>query len=633
MNSIEAKLAPLRPAMIALAALIALLVLGQGIGAPFEKDAEPQSAQWIASVVRDGRWLIPEDYYGAIDRKPPLFYWLAAAVAEISGGAVNEVNARAVSLAAGTALAVVVLAWTAANLGAAEGWLAFLFLLGIYGFSSRATLALTDMLMTLLAFGAYLTIFPLLSGAESTRRTIAAGALLGLAVLTKGPVAITLVALAAACFILMERRNPFAMLKRGWPWQIFAIALGIAACWYVPWLVRGGDRTYHVFLAENFGHFLPEKFGGTGEAARPIWYIAMRTIGGSLPIVAIVPAAIAALAAGEIAGERRRPIAFQGAFVLATIAFFSIASAKRDDYILPAMPPIAILCATAFFLGEPRAGAARWSARLRDGAVAAIAIAMLAALAAAWLPRSAFVDVGYQMQSSDAATFALFTGAMRSFAPASIVFIAATLAASVAALIAVRRRIPIVAGAAVGTLALAASLLLNASIRPALTRERDLGPFAAAMRAKIGDAPLFILHGKDYELSYYWGREIPPILGRRAVHPQADLPFYVAAREHSLGAIPPAMRSRMKPLLRAKTIGGAGPYTLYEIAPAAKPSAKDPRSGRIARRGGRRYSLNGCRFSSTNAPAAAGLARTSRSDRASRSAGNVPIAGRRALGG
>ena len=64
----------IRPALLGLAALFALIVLAQGISAPFQKDAEPQSAEWIQSIVRDGHWLIPRDAYGYFDRKPPLFY-------------------------------------------------------------------------------------------------------------------------------------------------------------------------------------------------------------------------------------------------------------------------------------------------------------------------------------------------------------------------------------------------------------------------------------------------------------------------------------------------------------------------------------------------------------------------------
>ena len=109
----------------------------------------------------------PADAYGFTDRKPPLFYWLSALVAKSTGGTVDEVRARAVSVVAGTALAVAVLAWTVANVGASEGWLAFLLMLGTYGFASRATEALTDMLLTFLLFAAYSAIYPFLDSAAS----------------------------------------------------------------------------------------------------------------------------------------------------------------------------------------------------------------------------------------------------------------------------------------------------------------------------------------------------------------------------------------------------------------------------------------------------------------------------------
>ncbi len=195
----------LQPVALAIAALFAFVVLVQGISAPFTKDAEPQSAEWIQSIVRDGHWLIPHDAYGYTDRKPPLFYWLSAVVAKVSGDVVDEVRARAVSVVAGTLLAVAVLAWTAANIGVSEGWLAFLLMIGTYGFASRATEALTDMLLTFLLFAAYSAIYPLIDEAEvatvdASRRKIFAGAMLGLGILTKGPVAIVLCALAAASF-------------------------------------------------------------------------------------------------------------------------------------------------------------------------------------------------------------------------------------------------------------------------------------------------------------------------------------------------------------------------------------------------------------------------------------------------
>ncbi|MBV8362378.1 MAG: glycosyltransferase family 39 protein, partial [Deltaproteobacteria bacterium] len=336
-----------RIAQIALAFTIGLAVLSQGIDAPFIKDAETQSAQWIADIVDNGNWLLPHDYYHLVNRKPPLFYWLSAIVAKTSGGQVDEVRTRAVSLVAGAALAAEVMAWTAARLGACGGWLAFVFLLGTYGFAARATTALTDMLLTFLLFSTYAVLIPQIEGADSWWRTVTAGMLLGLAILTKGPLAIVLLALAAFIYLLMRRANPFHPLMRAWPWLVFALSLSIACTWYVPALIAGrAANLSEVFFQENLGHFLPSSAGGTGEAARPVYYIGLRIIGGSLPLSLLLPAVV--LSYRDSAMNIRRDLLYQLAMVLAVLLLFSIASAKRDDYILPALPSLAILFAAQF---------------------------------------------------------------------------------------------------------------------------------------------------------------------------------------------------------------------------------------------------------------------------------------------
>src|SRR5215469_4374051 len=378
--------AALNPATLAIASIFAFVVLVQGISAPFQKDAEPQSAQWIQSIVRDGHWLIPHDAYGYTDRKRPLFYWLSACVSKVLGGSVDEVRARTVSVVSGTALAVAVLAWTAANVGVSEGWLAFLLMLGTYGFASRATTALTDMLLTFLLFAAYSAIYPLLdapapqSRVDKSHGGAFVGVILGLGVLTKGPVAIVLCGLAAAIYLLIERRNPLTMLRERWPWQALAIAIAIGAFWYVPALIVGGHKIVRIVVAENFGHFMPVKFGGTGESSRPFYFIAARLLGGAFPMTLLIPPAALAFYTGEIASEKRRAVIYQVSMSIAVLVFFSIASVKRDDYILPAIPGIAILCAPVFTL------AARGAAsKLRDVIVVIFALASVAVLASLFL--------------------------------------------------------------------------------------------------------------------------------------------------------------------------------------------------------------------------------------------------------
>jgi 4-amino-4-deoxy-L-arabinose transferase-like glycosyltransferase len=543
-----------RPALLAIAALFAFIVLAQGISAPFQKDAEPQSAEWIQSIVRDGHWLIPYDAYGYTDRKPPLFYWLSALVAKSTGGTVDEVRARAVSVVAGTALAISVLAWTIANVGATEGWLAFLLMLSTYGFASRATEALTDMLLTFLLFAAYSAIYPLLDAptAES-RRKIFIGVMLGLGILTKGPVAIVLCALAVAIFLLIERRNPIALFRQRWPWQIVAIAIAIGAIWYVPAALVGGHKIIRIIFAENFGHFMPAKLGGTGESYRPFYYIAARLLGGSFPMTLLILPAALAFYTGEISPEKRNAVIYQISMSLAVLLFFSIASVKRDDYILPALPGIAILCASVFTLDTRDA-----AAKLRDVLVAAFVFAPIVAILYLAFFRGQSPQL--KLQSSDSAYYALFKS-MRWASPISDLFDVWLVAITIEVLVLSRRtrRSALGAGIAFGLTALVLCLLWTMTLRPMLAEMRSVKSFVPTVANQVKDDQLCVPVGINYELSYYYGAAVPDVSNPRCA--------YLIATPREMDAMSPDYRARLKLLAQSNLIGGGGPPALFEISP------------------------------------------------------------------
>ncbi len=557
--------AVLRPATLAIASLFAFIVLVQGISAPFQKDAEPQSAQWIQSIVRDGHWLIPSDAYGYTDRKPPLFYWLSALAAKATGATVDEVRARAVSVVAGTALATAVLAWTAANIGASEGWLAFAFMLGTYGFASRATEALTDMLLTFLLFAAYCRLATLVDNSQpraraAPRRTMQAGLILGLAILAKGPVAIVLCALAASIYLLIERRNPIAILRQRWPWQVVAIAVAVGAVWYVPAALAGGNKILRIIFAENFGHFMPAKLGGTGESHRPFYFIAARLLGGAFPMtILIVPAALA-FYTGEISATKRRAVIWQISMSLAVLMFFSIASVKRDDYILPAIPGIAILCASVFTL-EVRG----WAAKLRDVLVGLFVLGpiLLAPLVPFFPGHAPHVN----LQSSDAAYYSIIRANIGTFGRGFLAYGAGWLAALALAIFALLRRRAIAMGAAFGLLALSLSLLWTATLRPQLATMRSVKSFVPIVADHVKGDQLCIPSGISYELSYYYGAAVPDLAHSQCANVAAGRRVYLIATPRELDATAPGYRTRLKLIAKSNLIGGGGPPALYEILP------------------------------------------------------------------
>lgn len=544
------------------AALIGFIILAQGISAPFQKDAEPQSAEWIVSVARDGNWLVPRDYYGFIDRKPPLYYWLSAVIAKVNGGVVDEAGARIVPVLSATLIAIEVLVWTVAEVGIAEGWLAFLFLLGIYGFSSRATLALTDMLMTAILMSAYLFLYPMLSGEVSRPRVIAVGILLGLGIATKGPIVLILVALAALIFVWLDRGSPMAILRSAWLWQIAAISIVIGASWYASWLISGGSRETAIFFQENFGHFMPAAMGGTGEASRPFWYIIARLIGGANPLILLMPATLAGFATGEVSGTRRRPLIFQASMVAAIVIFFSIASAKRDDYILPALPGVAILCAGAFGMGAPTRGYAG-GAKIRDGVSALIAFAAILAVVLGLATARTNPDM--TLQSSDAVLMMLLERGIGTHSAPFVALLIISALAAVSTLILLLRHATFLAGAMIGIISLTGVILIDSVVRPELAWARSYKSFIGQIRSQIDDYPLFVVREADFELAFYYGKGVPPLVGKRAIVPPANSPAYLIARDGELSILPREYRDRIQPVLKSNLLGKEGPPTLYVI--------------------------------------------------------------------
>ena len=555
----------------ALAFVIALVFLSLGLNAPFAKDQEPQSAQWVVDIVQHGHWLLPYDYYGYVERKPPLFFWLSAIAVEAAGGHVNETLSRIPSLIAAAAIAAEVMLWTSVAFDDFTGWLAFLFLLGMYGFASRATLVLTDMLMTALMLTGYYLLQPLLEGRISTSRVVAASIVFGFGILTKGPIALVLAVVAATIFLLLRRTNPLRMLTAAWPWMILLIASAIAASWYVPAFIEGRKSDLvSVFAQENFGHFMPAAMGGIGEASRPFYYIALRLLGGTLPLCLLLLSIIAALPGLD---ERPRSvITYHSAMVLAVLLIFSLASAKRDDYILPAIPPLAIIIASLFspVLAEPSMKFARSLRDLSTGFIALAAALGTVTIALLIAARQQVGLSGLNLQSADASFAAIFINGVAKFELPFVALLAAIAIGAVLCLYGLWCRDDSRAGIGVAVIALALTLVWTGLLKPREAATRSLRLFAQQVHDRLGNAPVY-LPWQDPEFAYYYGISVPtlPRIFAR-IGPPPPMTIYFVARPNQLFVLQPTVRQHLIPILQASVIGGGGAPELYQLSPLPK---------------------------------------------------------------
>jgi len=543
--------------------IVALVLLAPGIDAPFSKDAEPQSAQWMQSVASGANILLPRDYYGRIDPKPPLFYWLSGALVALSGGKVNETRGRIVPLLA--AAVVVAEVWLVAStrISPVAGIIAFFFAIGSYGLAARATVALTDMLMTLFVFSAWNLLFETFDTPPRPKRILTLGLIVGLGILTKGPVVVALIALAGLLYIFVTNRSIADVATQRWPWMAVAIAALVASGWYLPALAANNREYLKLFFSENTGHFLPAALGGTGEAARSWYFIAVRMFSGMLPISLLLPILVLALAKNAFPSEMRKAVLFQLSLAAAVLIFFSLASAKRDDYILPALPSLAMVLA-ALFASRASTGSG-WLQRSVEISATAITTIMAAAVIAVVIWTQIHPSTRNAMNvGPDRLQLIFFVDEARAMGSRFASMLITLVVAAVIAIRAMLNRQTILCGIALGIASAAAALFVTSTIRLDLDRTRTLKYAAEEIAQTCDPRTLGIVDEINYELSSYVGAGIPPLVHEGKIDAEARCLF---AYDRELARLDDTVRARLRSVERWDLAGRDGPAALYEISP------------------------------------------------------------------
>jgi 4-amino-4-deoxy-L-arabinose transferase-like glycosyltransferase len=363
------------------------------LGAPSLWDIdEGHNAEAAREMLDSGNWLVPTFNFQLRDHKPPLLYWLQIASYEQFG--VNEFAARLPSALA--ALAAVLLTYELGRLmfGGSVGLLAGLVLGSAAMFCASAHFANPDSLLDALTLA---TLFVFWRGmARSAASPLSAGGwfvpvgiIMGLAVLTKGPVGLLLPSAVIGLYLLWSRRLRLLLDYR--------LALGVIAFvlvavpWYA-WIAAEtkGEFTRGFFLTHNFGRFLSPMENHRG----PIYYYLIALLLGSAPWSPfLITAGIFYFLRGRSARisedvhsmidpqfsilnpQSSSPLRFLACWLLVYLVFFSLSGTKLPNYILPAYPAVAIL--TGHFLNDWRLGLVRvpqWAMSIGLAGVALIGI-------------------------------------------------------------------------------------------------------------------------------------------------------------------------------------------------------------------------------------------------------------------
>jgi 4-amino-4-deoxy-L-arabinose transferase-like glycosyltransferase len=301
-----------------------------------------------------GDYLVPHLNGEVYSEKPPLFFWLSA-LGQAAGLGFNAGRVVAGLASLGTLL----LTWglarrfltdRAALLGAAVlGTTVFFPWLSRFG-----------VLDVVLTFFVTLAVYGWYRGGPWVVLFYMG---MGLAVLTKGPVGVVLAAFAALSSAISRGSG-------GRPWHLLwgvPLTAAIVAAWLWPACVRGGPAyTDAILWKQNVGRAVE-----SWSHARPFWYYVPYLAGLFFPWVLFLP--WAAPSAWRQKGLLRAMLLWAAiGFV-----FFSFVSGKRDRYLTPLFPPLAIVVG-AWLDGAVAGPLARRAARFANAFFLGAGVGLLA---------------------------------------------------------------------------------------------------------------------------------------------------------------------------------------------------------------------------------------------------------------
>ena len=216
--------------------LALLLFPGLGWSPLFDWD-EVNFAEISREMLLSGDWLRPQIDFAPFWEKPPLFFWLQSLGFSALG--VGEYAARLPNALAGIVTAITLFICGRRTHGAPFG----LFWAGLHGFSFLPLVyfrsGIIDPWFNYFIFLALWTWFTTSERSRPAWLVMVAGVSAGLAVLTKGPVALLVIGLVVFVVQLIHRKAWGRWFGRG---VLFAgAALLVVAAWLLPlWRIDGG---------------------------------------------------------------------------------------------------------------------------------------------------------------------------------------------------------------------------------------------------------------------------------------------------------------------------------------------------------------------------------------------------------
>jgi 4-amino-4-deoxy-L-arabinose transferase-like glycosyltransferase len=335
-----------RPELLVLIAALALSIF-LAISFPLQDPDEGRNAEVGREMSAGADWIVPHLAGMPYLDKPPGLFWGEALAIRAFGP--TRWAPRLPSILASLLTLLLVAGLSRRLGGGALAWRSVALLGSAPLFAVIGAYVIFDMPLTMCVTAVWVSLaIELAEGASSGRRALMFLAV-ALGVLIKGPVMLAWALGGSLAAALMARsRAPLRWLA-WWPGWLMVLVLD--GGWFALACRRFPEYPRYAFVEES----LERMTTGSFKREQPWWTMIATLIGGALPWSLLTPWSRARLREIGFSSPLARPsMRVAAGFILFALVFFSLSRSKLVTYMVPAIPPFALLAALAWSAGRAR---------------------------------------------------------------------------------------------------------------------------------------------------------------------------------------------------------------------------------------------------------------------------------------
>jgi 4-amino-4-deoxy-L-arabinose transferase-like glycosyltransferase len=331
----------------------ACIFLGSALGQRYPWHIDEVRFVGVAlEMLQSGQWWIPHRAGEIYAHKPPIFFWVLGCLLKLTGSV--RWSFLLPAFFAGIATLLMVYDLAARLWNRQVGLCAAIALLACYQFWRLATYAHIDgFLVAWTTLGFYGFTRYLLLGRERIWFFTAFIAV-AIGILSKGVGFLPLLIFIPYA-VLRHRDKHYATVPTSQWLYGTALLLGLLLCWLVPLLLQAQtDAEIKQYLNEILFHQTADRYTKAVQHREPVWFFLQEIPKYWAPLSVFLPW-IMPLWWRRLRRFDARYVLLVG-WAMLVLIFFSLSSGKRELYMLPALPAVAIVAAPSLLMLLKRRG-------------------------------------------------------------------------------------------------------------------------------------------------------------------------------------------------------------------------------------------------------------------------------------